>query len=191
MWCRSYRDHVIMAFPSFDTATGLWAPQANISWVTGPVRKSEFVRFSKRVISEGEAVTCASRAARAWINKRLKDLHNMSQRNDQITVRNVVNSPRLMRVGAAQLQRGMKPTHAGRLLTFGSFKLLVAKSGLDVNEEGLEKSYAALLELCKRNHYSWTRIKLKMKKTTAAQTRGTKTQVERLPLTIRDWQRII
>ena len=27
MWSRVYRNHFIMAFPSFDTATNAWAPQ--------------------------------------------------------------------------------------------------------------------------------------------------------------------
>ena len=31
MWSRCYRQHVIMAFPSFDTATNLWAAQADIT----------------------------------------------------------------------------------------------------------------------------------------------------------------
>ena len=59
MWSRCYRQHVIMAFPSFDTATNLWAAQADISWPSGPVRESEFVRFPTRVMSEAEAVSLA------------------------------------------------------------------------------------------------------------------------------------
>ena len=52
MWSRCYREHVIMAFPSFDTATNLSAAQADISWPSGPVRESEFVRFPTRVLAK-------------------------------------------------------------------------------------------------------------------------------------------
>ena len=32
MWSRTYRNHFIMAFPSFDTTTLNWRAQADISW---------------------------------------------------------------------------------------------------------------------------------------------------------------
>ena len=72
MWSRSYRRHVIMAFPSFDTATNSWAPQADISWPIGPERQSEFVRFPLRVMTESEAVACALRRGQSWIDNRLR-----------------------------------------------------------------------------------------------------------------------
>jgi hypothetical protein len=178
MWCRSYRDHVIMAFPSFDTATGLWAPQANISWVVGPLRESKFVRFSKRVLSEEDAVDCASRAARTWVNKRLRSSHNAPPH------------------GADKLTRGVRPSVRGNsMLTFSRFKSLMLKSGLSISEDRLQKSYAALVELRRRNHCSWAQIKTKMvdaqPMTADPQVGGLKTKVERLPLSMRAWRRII
>ena len=74
MWSRLYRDHVIMAFPSFDTARNGWAPQADISWCVGPGREFRFVRFSNRFATEGEAVACSLSRAQAWIDNRLKRL---------------------------------------------------------------------------------------------------------------------
>jgi hypothetical protein len=130
-------------------------------------------------MSEGEAVTCASRAAQTWVDKRLRDLHSVSRRKD---------SQRPVRVGAVQLQNRIVPHDAERLLSFESFKAQMAKSGLHVSAESLEKSYSALLALRKRNHYSWTQIRSKMAQ---ARSRAAKTQGDRLPLTIHDWQRII
>lgn len=72
MWNWSYRNHVIMAFPSFDAATNSWAPQADISWPRGPVRESEFVIFPIRVLSESEAVAFALRGGMSWVDQRLK-----------------------------------------------------------------------------------------------------------------------
>ena len=178
MWCRSYRDHVIMAFPSFDTATGLWAPQANISWVVGPLRQSQFVRFSKRVLSEEEAVDCASRAACTWINKRLRSSHNAAPH------------------GAAKLARDVRPSASGgSMLTFSRFKSMMLRSGLSISEDRLHKSYAALVELRRCNHRSWAQIRMKMEDaqamTAGPQVGGLKTKIERLPLTMRAWRRII
>ena len=72
MWSWSYRKHVIMAFPSFDTATKSWAPQADISWPVGPVRESEFVRFPIRVMTESEAVACALSGGKSWVDQHVK-----------------------------------------------------------------------------------------------------------------------
>jgi hypothetical protein len=187
MWCRSYRNHVIMAFPSFDTATGLWAPQANISWLAGPLRKSQFVRFPKRVISEGEAVTCASRAAQTWIDKRLKELRDVSRQKDDMISR-TAGLQRPVPVRTVEFQRKIQPHDTYRSLTFASFKAQVAKSGVTVSGESLEKSYSALLALRKRNHYSWTQIRSKMAE---ARIHATRARGDPLPLTMRDWQRIM
>jgi hypothetical protein len=184
-----------MAFPSFDTATGRWAAQANISWVAGPVRESEFVRFSKRVGSEAEAVASALSAARAWIDKRERMRDGVSPR--------VIQEPRSIRALASGLMRGsgnvpfshtVKSSGATRLLTFNRFKALMGKSGWSGSEQSLHKSYAALLQLRKQNHRSWAQIKSKIRN---SQEGAMPAQVvsftakARLPLTIRDWRRII
>lgn len=76
MWRRLYRNHVIMAFPSYDTATNAWAPQADISWCAGPARESEFVKFPNRFMTEADAVACALRMGQAWIDNRLGRLRS-------------------------------------------------------------------------------------------------------------------
>ena len=35
MWSRLYRNYVIVAFPTYDTVTNSWAPQADINWFAG------------------------------------------------------------------------------------------------------------------------------------------------------------
>jgi hypothetical protein len=74
MWSRLYRNHVIMAFPSYDTVTNAWAPQADINWFAGSSHDSMFVRFSKRCATEEEAVTWGLRRSEVWVDNRLRRL---------------------------------------------------------------------------------------------------------------------
>ena len=74
MWSRLYRDHVTMAFPSYDTVANAWAPQADINWFAGSSHDSKFVRFSKRCTTEEEAVTWALRRSEVWVDNRLRRL---------------------------------------------------------------------------------------------------------------------
>ena len=74
MWSRLYRNHVIMAFPTYNTVANAWAPQADINWFVGSSHDSKFVRFSKRCTTEEEAVTCALRRSEVWIDTRLRRL---------------------------------------------------------------------------------------------------------------------
>jgi len=184
MWYRSYRDHVIMAFPSFDTATSLWAAQASIAWVDGHARKSEFVRFAKRVMTEADAVALALNASYAWIDKRLT------------MVDKALPQDQARSVAGARLMRAVKPSKsAPRIFTYAQFKSLMEKSGLGASEQSLEKSYMALTQLRKRNHSSWSQIVFKMKhsqdSTTAPYPKVLKMKPARLPLTLRDWRRVI
>jgi hypothetical protein len=193
MWCRSYRDHVIMAFPSFDTATGLWAPQANISWVVGPARESEFVRFAKRVLTEAEAVALALNAARPWVDGRLRTPHSVARRETQYPARPVRTLTRSG--GNVPLPRAAKSSDNTRILTFNQFKSLMGKTGLSASPQSLHKSYAALLQLRKQDNRSWAQIKFKIRgsqeSAPAAQALAFKAKLARLPLTMRDWRRII
>jgi hypothetical protein len=74
MWSRLYRNHVIMAFPTYDTVANAWAPQADINWFAGSSHDSQFVRFSKRCTTEEEAVTWALRRSEVWVDNRLRRL---------------------------------------------------------------------------------------------------------------------
>ena len=74
MWSRLYRNHVIMAFPSYDTVANAWAPQADINWFAGSFHDSKFVQFSKRCTTEEEAVTWALRRSEVWVDNRLRRL---------------------------------------------------------------------------------------------------------------------
>jgi len=191
MWTQLYRSHAIMAFPSFDTATGLWAPQANISWVLGSVRESNFVRFPKRVRSENEAVSCALSAARTWIDKRLRHPRNLTERvATKVRRRPVMRS----KIGSGAVQSSppvRSPGTAPGMLTFNQFKSMLGRSGLSLNQERLQKSYASLLLLRKQNHYSWSKIKSKMRNAREIASTGQALRSERLPVTLRDWRRLM
>lgn len=193
MWCRSYRDHAIMAFPSFDTASGLWASQANITWVAGSERESAFVRFPKRAVTEAEAVAWALSAAQAWIDKRVKtppifsppekDVRSGALRADVARGSENDRFPRLA--------KSSRPS--GRTLTFEQFKSLMGESGHKESEKSLQQSYAALLQLRKRGHRSWAQIKLKIRRPreTALHSEAFNIKISRLPLTTKEWRRII
>lgn len=71
MWSRTYRDHFIMAFPSFDTATRNWRVQADISWSGGNLRHSAFVQYPTQAATETEAVHSALQQSLEWIDGRL------------------------------------------------------------------------------------------------------------------------
>ena len=74
MWSRLYRNHVIMAFPTYDTVANAWAPQADINWFAGTSHDSKFVKFSKRCTTEEEAVTWVLRRSERWVDNRLRRL---------------------------------------------------------------------------------------------------------------------
>jgi hypothetical protein len=170
-----------MAFPSFDTATNLWAPQANISWVIGNERKSEFVRFAKRVFTEAEAATSALNAGQSWVDNQLK----------KAEVETFHGSADDLGRSHRQAVGMLRPA---KTLTFDQFKRWVDRSAFDANEQQLQKSYAALLQLRKRQHCSWAEL--------IAKVRNSRPQIlssnarrggrgSKIPLTLSDWRRII
>jgi hypothetical protein len=182
MWCRSYRNHAIMAFPSFDTATNLWAPQANISWVSGTKRTSEFVRFPKRVFTEAEAAACALTAGQSWVDRRLKNLGTEAACDVEQG-----HGPR-----RREELRGSRSSK--RKLTFDQFKSCLGRSDPNVSEQQLRKSYAALQQLRKRQHCSWANLMIKIRNSQAQVGPGDAARLTKSsypPLTERDWRRII
>lgn len=194
MWYRSYRGHVIMPFPSFDTATKSWAPQANISWVAGAMRESAFVRFSMRATSESGAVDCALRAAKIWIDNHKRESH---ERWDGAGVPETFPVTHLLKSNARHPRRleATLPRNSGRTLTFDDFKANIACLGANATEHSLIKSYAALNQLRKNSHCSWAQIKSRLKR--SQENIATHDPTDRrgravgLPLTPRDWRRII
>jgi hypothetical protein len=199
MWSRLHRNHVIMAFPSFDTTTNSWAPQADISWCAGPVRESEFVRFTTRATTEDEAVNCALHKGVAWINQRLKHLRSdvsavHQRRGDVIeALQQHLKRPHSMHSGLLRLTT---PASQTKNLTFDQFKSIMANLGLSSSEQSLRKSYDALTKLRKVRHCSWAKITDKMQKSreflAVTEESGRRTKAPaRLPLTPRDWRRIV
>ena len=88
MWSRLYRNHVIMAFPTYDTVANAWAPQADINWFAGTSHDSKFVKFCKRCTTEEEAVTWVLRRSEGWVDNRLRRLSRamLSERGRGIDV---------------------------------------------------------------------------------------------------------
>jgi len=74
MWSRLYRNHVLMAFPTYDSAKHAWVPQVDINWFIGPSHDSRFVRFPVRFLTEDEAVSWALSRGQAWIDIHLERL---------------------------------------------------------------------------------------------------------------------
>jgi len=85
MWSRLYRDHVMMAFPTYDSAKHAWAPQVDINWFFGPAHASKFVRFPNRFITEDEAATWALARGQVWIDNHLKRLHSGGLKRRRVT----------------------------------------------------------------------------------------------------------
>jgi hypothetical protein len=193
MWSRSYRRHVIMAFPSFDTATNSWAPQADISWPSGPERESEFVRFPLRVMSESEAVACALRRGQSWIDNRLKAYG--AQNAATVVIDRIKCLPTSLR--RTNLKPPAKPSATVRddsteAFTFAQFKSAVARSGTKVSESALRKSYSGLMQLQKNRKWSAAEVRETLKRVQQLSPfRSTRrAQRCRLPMTERDWRKI-
>jgi hypothetical protein len=192
MWSRLHRDHFIMAFPSFDTTTNSWAPQADISWCAGPVRESEFVRFRTRATTEDEAVDFALHKGVAWINQRLKHLGKACVVHEG---GNVIEALRKRQSRQSSLLRPTTAASATKTLTFDQFKSVMSKLGLSGSEQSLRKSYDALIKLRKIRHWTWADVRDKVQRPqgfrTATRRPAHRTQAARLPLTPQQWRRIV
>jgi hypothetical protein len=192
MWSRSYRKHVIMAFPSFDAATNSWAPQADISWPTGPERESEFVRFPLRVMSESEAVACALRRGRLWIDNRLKTHSGPNAMSLPVNrVDTLANSLRTTNL-KPPVKSSVVQNDPSEPFTFAQFKSAVAGSSTKVSESALRKSYSGLMQLQKKKNWSAAEIRATVNRVQehSASRSTRRAQRYRLPLTERDWQKI-
>jgi len=196
MWSRSYRGHVIMAFPSFDVATRSWTPQADISWCAGGTRDSEFVRFSGQAGTENEAASAALQMGLVWIDQRLKGLR-ADQRRDAKPGGNLLDALQSLKGEASRkslLSRLARPTSRPESLTFAQFKSIMAELGLAGSEPALRKSYAALNRLRQTERPRWAQIAERMRNPGASRRIGPgaeKSRAARLPLTARDWRRIV
>jgi hypothetical protein len=196
MWSRLYRNHVIMPFPTYDTAANAWAPQADISWCVGPSRESEFVKFPNRFMTEADAVACALRSGEAWIDNRLGRLRSGSG-SEHARMIDMIGALKksLGKTDLTQPPRsqGSIQWHAQKRFTFGQFKSAIAKSGVKLSEQTLQKSYAALVKLRKNNHWSWAQTRRTVEHSqqdhSAAQSPARQPRA-RIPLTERDWRRI-
>jgi hypothetical protein len=198
MWNRLYRNHVIMPFPSYDTATNAWAAQADISWCAGSSREWEFVKFSNRFTTEAGAIACALRSGEAWIDRRLG--RSRSQSGSERVARSgtigaLKRSLRQVSPTHPRQTQGSSQWHAEKTLTFGQFKSVIAKSGVTLSEQTLQKSYAALVKLRKNRHWSWTQLREKVEHSQrdrgAAESTARQPRVSSIPLTERDWRKIV
>lgn len=186
MWSCCYRRHVIMAFPSFDTTTNSWAPQADISWPSGPARDSEFVRFPIRVMTEAEAVACALRNGKSWIDSQLKQRPN---RGDETAARAAFSRTVIERAMTSPF--AIEGAAAG--FSFRRFKSAMIGLGMQTSERSLRKSYDALMKLQKSGSCSLAEIRAKLERSHQSATASPGVHAGarlRLPLTQRDWRRL-
>jgi len=188
MWSRSYRKHVIMAFPSFDAATNLWAPQADISWPTGPERQSEFVRFPLRVMTESEAVACALRKGQSWIDNRLKAHRGENPAMSVVNrINNLPSDFRKTNLKPPAKSSALIRNDSSEAFTFAQFKSAVVRPGTKLSEAALRKSYSGLMQLQKNRNCSTAEIRATVKR---AQDLLPSRSTRRLPMTERDWRKI-
>jgi len=191
MWSRLYRDHVLMAFPTYDSAKHAWVPQVDINWFLGTSHDSTFVRFPRRFLTEDEAVSCALARGQAWIDKRLERLRGRSPERRRMLDRIEAfggsvptASLKLPHPAQAAPKRSMKPS-----FTFEEFAHLLVQKGLAFNVKTLQKSYAALVKVKKIKRWSWTEAKRKV--TRAHQAPATTGTPQRIPLSERAWGKIV
>ena len=164
MWSRLYRNHVIMAFPTYDTVANAWAPQADINWFAGSSHDSEFVQFSKRCPTEAEAVTWALRRSEVWVDNRLRRLSRaiLPERGRRFAMTEAAKS-HLGKVTPERPSRGRWATEPGpeKTLTFYQFKRAFGGSRSKLSDENLQKSPAALTKT--RDHDYWSRLETRNK----------------------------
>jgi hypothetical protein len=186
-----------MAFPSFDTATNAWAPQADVSWSVGASREFAFIKFPGRLPTEAEAINRALDMAQSWIDERLCGLRTQVAGSGRGRVIDIVDALKVRLAKSApkappRSQPAQPREEKG--LTFDQFKSAIAAGGLIITEQALQKSYAALVKLRKDERWSWaeTRRRLEQSKRelTVAGSARRRARSVRLPLTERDWRRI-
>jgi hypothetical protein len=188
MWSRCYRKHVIMAFPSFDTATNSWAPQADISWPSGTERQSEFVRFPLRVMTESEAVACALRKGQSWIDNRLKAHRGGNPATFVVNrINNLPSDFRKTNLKPPAKASATVRNDSAEAFTFAQFKSAVVRPGTKLSETALRKSYSGLMQLQKNRNCSTAEIRATVKR---AQNLLASRSTRRLPMTERDWRKI-
>jgi hypothetical protein len=126
------------------------APQADISWCVGPSRESEFVKFPNRFMTEADAVACALRSGEAWIDNRLGRLRS-GKGSEHARMIDMIGALKKSLGKSSPTQpprsQGSIQWHAQKTFTFGQFKSAIAKSGVKLSEQTLQKSYAALVKL--------------------------------------------
>jgi hypothetical protein len=188
---RLYRDHFIMAFPSFDTATRRWVPQADISCARGACRRFKFLVFPRRCATEEEAAARALDLAQAWIDRHPRELSSddRSPREQAIDLLEAWNQSVLRQ------RRAPRDAPAARakekVLAFPEFRSRLTDTGLTVGLLTLQRSYAALDRLRRRRHLSWAETRRKLERLGESLQAGSeRLRAARLPLTEQAWSRI-
>jgi hypothetical protein len=197
MWSRLYRNHVIIAFPSYHTATNAWAPQADITWFSGASRDFKFVRFAKRCTTEDDAVNWALTRSQVWIDNRLRRLNQASQSELEREGNEIrATTEHLGKASPKPPARVQSATgqRLKRTFTFEQFKSAIAARGLKLSEPLLRKSYAALVSLRNHKHWSWDearrRVKHSQQNLTVPRSPRRRPRAAPIPITELDWRRI-
>jgi hypothetical protein len=183
-----------MAFPSYDTIANAWAPQADIDWFAGSSHDSKFVQFSKRCMTEEEAVTWALRRSEVWVDNRLRRLSRaiLPERGRGIDMIEATKS-HLGKVTPEQPVQARSATESRpeKTLPFYQFKCAFIESGLKLSDEILQKSHAAVTKPRNHNHDHWSRLETrrKLKQTRQDLTAAMLPRASHIPLRQRPWRR--
>lgn len=191
MATRLYRDHFIMAFPSFDTATSRWVPQADISCGQGASRKFKFLVFARRCATEEEAAARALEMAQAWIDRHPRELlsDDRPPRHQVIELVKAWNESLSKEARAPREAASAGPSE--KVLTFAEFRSRVTGAEFKIGLVTLQKSYAALDRLRRRQHLSWAEIRRKVEHASEGlRAAPGRLRAARLPLSEQAWERI-
>jgi len=190
MWSQLYRNHVLMAFPTYDSAKHAWVPQVDINWFVGPSHDSTFVRFPVRFLTEDEAVSWALSRGQAWIDKHLERLQGRAPKRrrmfDMIKAFNQSLTTARPQQPPPALAAPKRPVKMS--FTFDEFAHLLAQKRFTFSVKTLQKSYAALVKVKKTKRWSWAETKRKVMR--AQQAPAPAGAPRRIPLSERAWGRI-
>lgn len=186
MWSRLYRNHVMLAFPTYDSAKHAWAPQVDINWFLGAARDSKFVRFPTRCMTEEEAVRRALARGQTWVDNRLKRMEGVSSKRRRMfdMIHAFKANPERLRTAQPAPKRTVKPS-----LSFEEFVHLLAHKGFTLSAKTLQRSFAALVKAKRLKHWSWAQTKRKLVR--AGRDRVPAGATPRVPVTERAWCRIL
>src|SRR5215475_3131177 len=193
MWSRLYRKHVIMAFPSYDTVTNAWAPQADINWFAGSSHDSQFARFSECCATEEEAVAWALSRSKVWVDNRLQRLRRaiLPGRGRGIDIIEAAKT-HLGKVTPEQPVRGRSATEpgSGKTLTFYVLTCAFGGSGFKTQRREFAEKPRGIDQTRSHGHRCRLELRKKLEHTRQDLTAAMLPRGTHIPLRQRLWRKV-